>query len=143
MLQVFVYGSLKPGGQYFDRYCAPYFTEMQEAIVYAKLYDLPMGYPAIVSGTSPVYGYVFTFEDPEVLTQLDELEEYIPDRPIEQNEYIRKEIQTFDLHQQPLGWAWVYEMTQEQAERLGGVILPEGVWSKSAIDPIEPIDHCS
>jgi gamma-glutamylcyclotransferase (GGCT)/AIG2-like uncharacterized protein YtfP len=137
MLQVFVYGSLKPGEQYFDRYCAPYLTAMQEAIVYAQLYDLPMGYPAIVPGNHPVRGYVFTFEDPEVLNLLDELEDYMPDRPIEQNEYQRKEIQTFDLHQQPLGWAWVYEMTQEQAERLGGVILPEGNWHRNSID------HCS
>lgn len=129
MLQVFVYGSLKPEGKYFDRYCAPYLTEMQEAIVYAKLYDLPMGYPAIVPGDRPVRGYLFTFKNPEVLTRLDELEDYLPDRPIEQNEYQRKKIQTFDLQQQPLGWAWVYEMTPEQVERLGGVLLPEGNWS--------------
>lgn len=134
MLRVFVYGSLKPGGKYFDRYCAPYVTKMQEAIVHAQLYDLPMGYPAIVPGSDPVYGYVYTFEDPEVLRLLDELEDYLPDRPIEQNEYQRKEIETFDLLMQPLGWVWVYEMTQEQVKRLGGVILPEGKWSRNSID---------
>ncbi|WP_088892221.1 gamma-glutamylcyclotransferase family protein [Leptolyngbya ohadii] len=134
MLRVFVYGSLKPGEKYFDRYCAPYLVEMQEAIVYGTLYDLPVGYPAILPGRDPVRGYLFTFEDPEALTLLDELEEYQPDRPVEQNEYQRREIETFDLHQQPLGRAWIYEMTQEQVEALGGVILPEGNWSRSAIE---------
>jgi gamma-glutamylcyclotransferase (GGCT)/AIG2-like uncharacterized protein YtfP len=127
-IRVFVYGTLKPGESNFDRYCAARVVEMQAAIVYGRLYDLPFGYPAMTAGTDCVYGYLLSFDDPKILLNLDELEDYQPDRSDDENEYIREKIETFSPERQPLGLAWVYRMTPEMAERLNGILLPHGQW---------------
>src|SRR5690349_10733757 len=111
LLRVFVYGTLKPGEQYHDRYCADKVIGAREAIVYGQLFDFPeLGYPGMTEGSSPVYGVILTFADPRVLHALDELEGYDPHRPRWQNEYIRSKTETFSLEHQPLVWAWVYLM---------------------------------
>ena len=129
--RVFVYGTLKPGECNFDRYCAAKVVEMQEAIGLGQLYDLPFGYPAMTTGINDVYGYLLSFDDPNILLNLDVLEDYQPDRPATENEYIRTEIETFSLERQPLGLAWVYRMTPEMAKRLNGILLPSGRWTGS------------
>lgn len=128
-IRVFVYGTLKPGERNFDRYCAAKVVEMQEAIGFGQLYALPFGYPAMTKGTNCVYGYLLSFDDPDVLLNLDALEDYQPDRPLTENEYIREKIETFSLERQPLGLAWVYRMTPEMAKRLNGILLPNGRWT--------------
>lgn len=127
MINVFVYGTLKPGEANFDRHCQQ-ALEMQEAIAHGTLYALSMGYPAMTSGDSPIYGFLLSFNDPKILVELDALEDYCPNCPFEQNEYYRQKIQTFSLTRQPLCDAWVYLMECEKAKRLG-VLLPEGRWT--------------
>lgn len=131
-LKIFVYGTLKPGEANFDRHCQPALNqktlEIQEAIAYGTLYTLPMGYPAMTSGNSLIYGFLLSFHAPQILVELDDLEDYCPDRPFEANEYYRQKIQTFSPTHQPLGNAWVYLMEREKAKRLG-VLLPEGHWT--------------
>jgi gamma-glutamylcyclotransferase (GGCT)/AIG2-like uncharacterized protein YtfP len=127
-LKVFVYGTLKPGECNYDRYCADTVVAKQAAIVYGQLFDLPFGYPALTPGPGVVHGFVLEFADASVLSQLDELEDYDPQRPIDQNEYVRLPLETFSLQYQPLGVAWAYQMSLEQAKRLGGVRLPQGWW---------------
>ena len=130
LLQVFVYGTLKPGERYHDRYCGGKVIEAREAIVYGQLFDFPeLGYPGLTKGNLPVYGVVLMFADPDVLNALDELEGYDSQRPASQNEYFRVKTETFSLEHQPLTWAWVYLMPIEQAKRLGGVWLPDGRWT--------------
>lgn len=129
LLRVFVYGTLKPGEFYHDRYCAAKVVEAQTAFTYGQLFDLPLGYPAMTAGSYPVYGFVLSFADLTVLDELDELENYHPDRPADQNEYIRVKTETFSLDHQPLGSAWVYLMSLEQAKRSGGILLPSGNWT--------------
>jgi gamma-glutamylcyclotransferase (GGCT)/AIG2-like uncharacterized protein YtfP len=129
---VFVYGTLKPGEENFDRYCAGRIVSAQEAIALGQLYDLPFGYPAMTPGSGLVYGVVLSFTDPTLLVHLDELEAFDPHRPPEENEYIRQKIETFSLNCQPLGWAWVYLMNSEQAKQLGGMLLPDGWWTGKA-----------
>lgn len=143
LLKVFVYGTLKPGEQYYDRYCAGKVIQQQQAMAYGELFDFPqLGYPAMTTGSSRVYGVVLTFADASSLEQLDELEDYQPNRPPEQNEYIRVPIETFSpdisdhsnsldhpSDDQSLGWAWVYLMERRQAEQLGGVRVPQGNWT--------------
>ncbi|WAL60221.1 gamma-glutamylcyclotransferase family protein [Thermocoleostomius sinensis] len=127
-LKVFVYGTLKPGQCNYDRYCGHAVVNQQVAIVYGQLFDLPFGYPALTPGPGVVHGVVLEFADNNVLTQLDELEDYDPQRPIGQNEYVRVLVKTFSLQHQPLGEAWAYQMPLEQAKRFGGVRLPHGYW---------------
>ncbi|BAY48287.1 hypothetical protein SAMD00079811_59080 [Scytonema sp. HK-05] len=133
MLKVFVYGTLKPGEANYQRYCAGNVVDTTKAIAQGKLFALPMGYPAMTPGNSPVHGYLLSFTNLDVLKALDELEDYHPDRAASENLYNRKQIETHDPQGHPLGWAWVYIMTQERALQLGGVHLPDGWWSGSEI----------
>lgn len=128
-LKVFVYGTLKPGEANYQRYCAGTVVEEQNAIAFGQLYDLPLGYPAMTPGESPVQGFLLTFADPSVLTTLDELEDYNPHRLPQENEYERQQIETYNPSGQSLGQAWVYFMTPERVQRLGGVLLRSGCWS--------------
>jgi gamma-glutamylcyclotransferase (GGCT)/AIG2-like uncharacterized protein YtfP len=128
-MKIFVYGTLKPGEANHDRYCQS-VAHIQPAIVFGTLYALPMGYPAMTPGDSPVHGFLLTFDDPQILVALDELEDYRSDRPPAQNEYNRQKTKTFSPIHQPLGNAWVYQMEIAKAKRLGGVLLPGGNWTE-------------
>jgi gamma-glutamylcyclotransferase (GGCT)/AIG2-like uncharacterized protein YtfP len=127
-IRVFVYGTLKPGEENYERYCKSY-CKAQAAMVLGRLYDLPLGYPALTVGELPVYGFLLSFADSDILAILDELEDYSPTRPLDQNEYFRVKTEVFCLDRQPLGWAWTYCMEQTQVQQLGGVLLPDGKWS--------------
>ncbi|HEY9725489.1 MAG TPA: gamma-glutamylcyclotransferase [Chroococcales cyanobacterium] len=128
-LKVFVYGTLKPGETNYQRYCAGKVVEEQSAIAFGQLYDLPLGYPAMTYGEIPVQGFLLTFADPSVLTALDELEDYNPNRLPQENEYERQQIEIYNLSAQSLGLAWVYLMNPDRIQRLGGVLLRSGWWS--------------
>jgi gamma-glutamylcyclotransferase (GGCT)/AIG2-like uncharacterized protein YtfP len=129
-VKIFVYGTLKPGECNYEAYCAGHVTEVQEAITYGELFDLPFDYPAMTEGDRPVYGYLLS-ANLAILSDLDELEGYSPDRHDAENEYVRQEIEVFSLQGHPLGNAWVYLMTAEQAIDMGGVLLPDGKWTSS------------
>ncbi|NJL36783.1 MAG: gamma-glutamylcyclotransferase [Leptolyngbyaceae cyanobacterium RM2_2_4] len=131
LVKVFVYGTLKPDEASYERYCAGKVAAVCEAIAPGQLFALPMGYPAMTLGEGWVYGFLLSFADPAVLKDLDEWENYHPDRPAEENEYQREEIEVGGSDRQPLGKAWVYRMSIEQVERCGGVLLTEGRWSSS------------
>jgi gamma-glutamylcyclotransferase (GGCT)/AIG2-like uncharacterized protein YtfP len=128
-LKVFVYGTLKPGEINYQRYCEGKVVEAKRAIAFGQLFDLPLGYPAMTLGESPVQGYVLTLADPATLILLDELEDYDPHRLPQENEYNRQPVETYNLHRKALGLAWAYLMTFEQVQRLGGVPIPSGCWS--------------
>lgn len=133
MVKVFVYGTLKPGEENYQRYCAGKVVETTKAIAQGKLFALPMGYPAMTPGNSPVHGYLLSLTNLDVLKALDELEDYHPTRAASENLYNRKQIETYNPQGNLLGCAWVYIMTQELALQLRGVHLPNGWWSGSEI----------
>ncbi len=126
-VRVFVYGTLKPGEENYEYYCKNH-CKVVEAMVLGQLYDLPLGYPALTAGCSPIYGFLLSFADPGILATLDELEDYNPARLPYQNEYVRVKTEVFSLAHQPIGWAWTYCMEAARVQRLGGVLLPEGQW---------------
>jgi len=127
--RVFVYGTLKPGEENYDRYCKNWVTEIQEAMVLGQLFALPVGYPALTAGNGSVYGFLLSFIDPAVLSLLDELEGYDPSRSPSQNDYLRLETQVLSLTGKPLGRAWIYQMQPERIAQARGIWLPEGHWS--------------
>ncbi|WP_325064821.1 gamma-glutamylcyclotransferase [Dolichospermum flos-aquae] len=49
MINVFVYGTLKPGEVNYQKYCAGKVIKEQRAIANGKLNNSPMVYPAITS----------------------------------------------------------------------------------------------
>lgn len=131
MITVFVYGTLKPDeSNYF--LCADRVTSSKPAIVHADLYHLPFNYPAIVPGNGTTYGYLLTFDDPKILEILDEYEQHEPEAIASfgsDNDYERQELEVFDLDGTRIGTAWAYVMRLEQVDRLGGIQIPNGIWS--------------
>ncbi|MGB3238012.1 MAG: gamma-glutamylcyclotransferase [Geitlerinemataceae cyanobacterium] len=136
-IDVFVYGTLKPGNRYYRRYCLGKTIEEREAIVYGQLYHLPtLGYPAMTTGVDRVRGFLLSFTDREILTQLDDLEGYDPTQSPHQNEYDRTQIEVFDAENSDLslGWAWVYRQSIDRVKTLGGILLPDGCWQPTIKD---------
>jgi len=137
-VHVFVYGTLKPGEINYQRYCADKVLTVKRAIAFGQLYHLPFGYPAMTLSSDcaersakgdRVEGFVLSFPNVEVLNYLDLLEDYHPRRPIEENEYYRQQIDTYNLDLTSLSSAWVYLMTLKQINTFGGRRLPDGWWS--------------
>lgn len=129
LIKVFVYGTLKPGEANHRQFCADYVVAAQTAIALGQLFDLPLGYPAMTSGNFKVYGVLLSFANFEIISQLDWLEDYDPQRAIAENEYYRQQIEVYDTTLVSLGTAWTYLMTPEQVRTFGGVLLPDGWWS--------------
>lgn len=130
LLRVFVYGTLKPGEANYQNYCDRKVVNAIKAYVLGKLFDLPQGYPAMTLGDSPVYGYLLEFDFPEVLVELDDLEDYHPARPDSENLYNRQQIEVYDFQGRSLGQAWAYLMTPEMVNNLEGVHQADGWWSE-------------
>jgi gamma-glutamylcyclotransferase (GGCT)/AIG2-like uncharacterized protein YtfP len=128
-VNVFVYGTLKPGESNYQRYCANQVLTVKRAIAFGRLYHLPCGYPAMIPGSDLVAGFVLSFPNVEVLTVLDLLEDYNPKRPLQENEYYRQQIETYNLDLTFLSPAWTYLMTPQQINIFGGQRLPDGCWS--------------
>jgi gamma-glutamylcyclotransferase (GGCT)/AIG2-like uncharacterized protein YtfP len=80
---------------------------------------------------------LLTFADPNVLSILDELEDYDPQRLPEENEYYRQQIDIYSPTDQALGLAWVYLMTSKQVQYLEGIPIPSGWWS-GYVDTLTP-----
>jgi len=129
LVRVFVYGTLKPGEANYKKYCAGKVVDVKRAFVEGKLFALPMGYPAMMLGNSKVYGYLLSFPNPRILNELDVLENYQPTRQHSENLYNRQIIEVYEPQSLSYSWAWVYLMTLEQVEQLGGFLQPNGWWS--------------
>jgi gamma-glutamylcyclotransferase (GGCT)/AIG2-like uncharacterized protein YtfP len=128
MLQVFVYGTLKPGEVNYPAYCADKVESTTPAWVTGQLFDLSLGYPAMTQERGKVFGYLLTFADEVVLEHLDSLEGYHPQRPESENEYYRQAVAVTDTSGKSLGEAWAYFMTPEKVKQLQGVFIPSGEW---------------
>ncbi|WOO40013.1 gamma-glutamylcyclotransferase family protein [Rubellicoccus peritrichatus] len=128
-IRVFVYGTLKPGGHYWDRFCEGKVTDATEAKVRGKLYDLPVGYPAMTESTNEwCYGHVLTLKNQSALDGLDYLEGYIPGRKESENEYQRITVEAFNKLSEPLGKVWCYVMLSDIIYKQHGSFIPSGVW---------------
>ena len=130
MLRVFVYGTLKPQERYYPVYCQGRVKEACRGWVEGQLYALPLGYPAMIAGHGKVEGFLLTFSDQSILTNLDRLEGYQSERAPELNEYQRQKIIVYDTSRKPLGEAWAYFMTFEKVKSLGGLRIPSGWWTE-------------
>lgn len=128
LIHVFVYGTLKPGESNYQRYCQGRVIAQRPAVVQGKLYDLSLGYPGMVTGDGIVQGVILSFSDPNIFIDLDQLEDYQPHRPPEENEYQRQQIPVFDLNYQPWGLVWAYLMDMTKVQVYSGVLIPDGCW---------------
>ena len=133
MLQVFVYGTLKPGECNYQIYCGNRTIDQCQAYTWGELYDLPLGYPAMTVGKSKVMGFLLTFANENILSALDKLEDYHPDRSPQENEYHRQLIPVYNPSGRFLGQAWGYLMTIGRVKQLQGVPMPSGCWESQGI----------
>jgi gamma-glutamylcyclotransferase (GGCT)/AIG2-like uncharacterized protein YtfP len=137
-LNVFVYGTLKPGESNFDRYCGNKVIASNRAYILGELYHFPaLGYPGMIHGTRRVHGFVLTFADAMILTNLDELEDYDPGRQTAENDYTRELVMTYTPDGIPSISAWAYFMTlvgvaapwEHRISQWGGILVPDGWWT--------------
>ena len=130
---VFVYGTLKPGGFYHDDYCAVFRFEAEEGVTKGMLFDFPsLGYPgAIENDGHMIQGVLLRFlhAESEVLKKLDRLEGYYPDRPASENEYYRKQVTVLDKTGREISSeAWCYFMEPEKVRQMMGIAIESGLW---------------
>ncbi|HEY9886820.1 MAG TPA: gamma-glutamylcyclotransferase family protein [Candidatus Obscuribacterales bacterium] len=138
MIQIFVYGTLKPGEAYFSTFCEPYVTAAVPAIAQGDLWHLPQGYPAMTAGDRWVTGTLLTLGDEAAIAPLDEFEDYDPARPAPENQYVRHLRPVFDLAHHPQGEAWLYLMARDRVQQYQGILIPAGVWSRQQWPSIAP-----
>ncbi|NBB78770.1 MAG: gamma-glutamylcyclotransferase [Verrucomicrobia bacterium] len=128
-LQVFVYGTLKPGGRYWPQFCEGKVARHQPAKIQGELYDLHVGYPGLrLRGQNWVHGCLLELKDPVHLDGLDYLEGYVPNRPESENEYNRVRVACYDENGQPLGDVWAYEMTTAAFAKHHPSRIEDGNW---------------
>ena len=127
---MFVYGTLKPGEAYYESYCAAKVIDKKKAWTRGELYALPQGYPAMTQGNNLVYGYLLSFTNSEILSSLDELEDYDPQKHVSENLYNRTQVEIFDLENNSLGFARVYFMSFVKVRQLKGTPQTDGLWSE-------------
>ena len=127
---MFVYGSLKPGGQYWHTYCEGKLSdEPIEARIQGELYDLNVGYPGLLlQGENWVIGWILKFANKTDFLNLDYLEGYVPNQPKSDNEYNGVVVDCYTLSGKYLDKAWTYEMTSATAQRHDNYLIDEGVW---------------
>lgn len=133
---VFVYGTLKPGEVNYPRFCEGFVATAEPVLTPGKLYQIPHqspampnGYPALTLEPGWVEGYLLSFTTADVLTRLDQLEDYQIGRSPEENEYQRQLVPIYDREKNFLTEAWGYIMTRQQAQALGGNPLNTSIWS--------------
>ena len=127
--KVFVYGTLKPRGQYWPEFCEGKVLSQTPAKIRGELYDLHVGYPGLLlRGDEWVHGFILEFSNERDLERLDYLEGYVPNRPDSQNEYNRLKAICYNANGEALGEAWTYEMTSATLERQRGTRIESGDW---------------
>ncbi len=133
---VFVYGTLKPGGIYWHTHVRNKVVVSMPAMVRGQLFHLPhRGYPGLLCEPSDaaappswVHGYIHRFEERALVLALDELEGYAPDRPAGFNEYQRRFVPVFDLKREPFATVWTYVMRPQQIADNQGELVASGDW---------------
>lgn len=145
LTSIFVYGTLQPGQFAYAEFCQHYEHFATPAIVYGQLYDLPLGYPVLVTGgDQPVYGTCLQFADAAILAVLDDYEQHDraalqatypqldPDWVMTGLAYDRQWLPiltpTENVELEPIPEAWAYTMTAAQVAQLQGKLCPAGRW---------------
>ncbi|MGJ8640543.1 MAG: gamma-glutamylcyclotransferase family protein [Opitutaceae bacterium] len=126
---VFVYGTLKPGGHYWSRFCEGKVSRVVPAKIRGSLYDLNVGYPGLVlDDRSWVLGCILTLPRMRDFLKLDMLEGYDETRDSSLNEYTRLKVPCFGPKGETLGDHWTYEMTPSTQQKHECTLIESGDW---------------
>ncbi|CAI8291651.1 MAG: Uncharacterised protein [Opitutia bacterium UBA7350] len=128
-LSVFVYGTLKPGGCYWARFCEGKVQRTTPARIRGELYDLGCGYPgAVFNECGWIEGCVHEFIWPVDFAAVDALEGYCINGAPDKNEYERRIVTCFDYQELELGRVWAYEVNPQMLLASKAQRLPDGCW---------------
>jgi gamma-glutamylcyclotransferase (GGCT)/AIG2-like uncharacterized protein YtfP len=128
MRYLFVYGTLMSGCSNHP-ILEPYILSLRPAAVRGQIWHLPEGYPMLFDGSGQVYGELIQYcDEQEVLTYLDELEEYYGEGN-ENNYYERTLTMVTDLAGLIYD-AWVYRCPtdKEAVLKTQGIFISSGDW---------------
>lgn len=131
--QIFVYGTLKPGGRYHYIAQNAGLNQQEEASLEGfDLYHLePENYPALIEGQGKIQGWRFSFEDlSKGLAALDELEGIYLSPP----EYRRIKATSQPNNVE----VWVYLYNNLERLKTSAYLLPDGIWQPSPTSGILP-----
>ncbi len=123
--KIFVYGTLMSGMSNYH-VIRPFIKTVKPAKMKGILYDLPLGYPAMVDGEGTVLGEIMESNDIEsALAILDELEEYYGPGALG-NEYIRviREAECNGEKYNTFVYLWAKPMQLDEL----GILLTNGDW---------------
>lgn len=135
MHRVFVYGTLKKGFANHDRIFTGCNIKIKPAWTYGKLYGLKWGFPAMLDlgeylvgpdSINKVYGELVEFDDQAILKKIDRLEGFRSNGS-RSNFYMREIVTVYINDDQPLQ-AWIYLLTKNKVNEIGGTIIPTGRW---------------
>jgi gamma-glutamylcyclotransferase (GGCT)/AIG2-like uncharacterized protein YtfP len=150
-LVMFFYGTLKRGGRNHERFCGG-ALRVEEGAVRGDLYDVHLGYPALVVPEESIYAFgtgdftrdaeeqwrfgrgpVPSLHGPRVLGEIfafDDPESRLPalDRlegfdPTDASSHYRRVLLPVERHEGPSLLAWAYAVKESS-----GTYLPEGKW---------------
>ena len=126
IIHLMVYGTLLSNEKNHRRFCGDAVT-VETAVTRGVLYDLPMGFPALVDAEEgEVYGEAMTFPDIEaVLRRTDLLEGYDPLRP-DESMYRRLAAPILIQSSGTRVLAWTYVWNRPLPH--GAIQLPSGCW---------------
>lgn len=128
-LAVFVYGTLKPGGHYWQRFCEGKVQHSIPARIRGQLYDLGCGYPgAVLKGEGWIEGCVHEFIKADDFAAVDQLEGYVFGRSSSVNEYERRKVACFAPKGEALGQVWAYEVNPHVLKACEAKRLTTGCW---------------
>lgn len=129
-LNVFVYGTLKPGGFYWPRFCEGKVLGWYPARVRGRVFHLPVGYPAAhFEEDHWIEGVVLELRNREVLRGIDYLEGFDPYRSrSEKNDYTRCRVKAYRSDSDEMAWVWSYEMSLAKIHGQGGKWVEDGSW---------------
>jgi gamma-glutamylcyclotransferase (GGCT)/AIG2-like uncharacterized protein YtfP len=132
MIEVFVYGTLKPNESNYSAYCEGKVINSRTVYTKGHLYHLTaLGYPGLTEGEGWVKGILLTFNADYDMGLLDGLEDYQPGRSPAENEYQRCRIPIYNLEREFISEAWGYRMTPVKVAFYGGIFLSSGWWTGS------------
>ncbi|HOV80499.1 MAG TPA: gamma-glutamylcyclotransferase [Bacillota bacterium] len=129
---LFVYGTLLPGMENYDRFIKPHNPEVYQAkakgIMYCLLED---GYPVVIDGDGEVKGLLYnTRELAIILPEIDEIEKYTD---VESQSHLIREIRDVEIvetGEKVKAHMYLWPPSRKEWLKENAVVVPDGDWAR-------------
>ncbi|MCL6634191.1 MAG: gamma-glutamylcyclotransferase [Peptococcaceae bacterium] len=130
--RLFVYGTLLPGLENYNRFIATCRPKAFKARAKGIMYYLPEdGYPVVLEGEGEVKGVLFETRDmPVILPEIDEIEKYTGVES--QSHLIReiKDVEIVDTNETVKAHMYLWPPSRAEWLKEHGVVIPDGDWAR-------------